>query len=335
MRSHHLRFFIIVGVAFFLLSLTLSCAKKVESDKALTLLPKESAFLFSIDMKKLAATPLYDKIKEDTEALEKYNEFVEKTSVDPEKHLERIVLAIPPDVEETQEVAIAIFGIFDREKILSAIEEQGEIETSTYEGLDVYSFTPEDEPMSMSFLAEGCIIFGGQESIKRMIELSQGKGESIETNAEMMEVLKDVNQEDMFWGAGLMPEGYKQKAMANPMTKSFASLRSIILSINAEKGFDFFLLSRSDVEEDAKLMADAMKGFVALGKMGAGEKPDLLQVLDKIDIEAKKNEVTISMHLSEELMDRLGKEMQKELGGLRERGKEPEIKSESESLKEK
>lgn len=335
MKNHHLRYFIIVGVAFFLFSLTLSCAKKVESDKALTLLPKDSTFLFSVDMKKLAATALYNKIKEDTKTLEKYNEFVEKTGVDPEKHLERIILAIPPDVEETQEVAIAVFGTFDREKILSAIEEEGEVETSTYEGLDVYSFTPEDEPMSMSFLAEGCIAFGGQESIKRMIELSKGKGESIEANAEMMDVLKDIHQEDMFWGAGLIPEGYKQKAMANPMTKSFASLRSIILSINAEKGFDFFMLSRSDVEEDAKLMADAMKGFVALGKMGVSEKPDILEVLDKIVVESKKNEVTISMQLSEELMDRLGKEMQKQFGDWREHSKGPEIKPESESLKEK
>ncbi|MDH5715777.1 MAG: hypothetical protein OEZ30_09455, partial [Candidatus Aminicenantes bacterium] len=196
-------------------------------------------------------------------------------------------------------------------------------------------FTPEDEPMSMSFLAEGCIAFGGQESIKRMIELSKGKGESIEANAEMMDVLKDIHQEDMFWGAGLIPEGYKQKAMANPMTKSFASLRSIILSINAEKGFDFFMLSRSDVEEDAKLMADAMKGFVALGKMGVSEKPDILEVLDKIVVESKKNEVTISMQLSEDLMDRLGKVMQKQLGDWREHSKGPEIKPESESLKEK
>ena len=335
MKNHYLRYFIIVGVAFFLFSLTLSCAKKVESDKALTLLPKDSTFLFSVDMKKLAATALYNKIKEDTKTLEKYNEFVEKTGVDPEKHVERIILAIPPDVEETQEVAIVVFGTFDREKILSAIEEKGEIETSTYEGLDVYSFTPDDEPMSMSFLAEGCIAFGGQESIKRMIELSKGKGESIEANAEMMDVLKDIHQEDMFWGAGLIPEGYKQKAMANPMTKSFASLRSIILSINAEKGFDFFMLSRSDVEEDAKLMADAMKGFVALGKMGVSEKPDILEVLDKIVVESKKNEVTISMQLSEDLMERLGKEMQKQFGDWREHSKGPEIKPESENLKEK
>ncbi len=329
MKSHHLKCVSIFAIAFFLVSLSFSCARKVESDKALSLLPKESAFLFSIDMKRLAATDLYKKIKEDTEALEKYNEFVEKTGVDPEKHLERIVLAIPPDVEETQEVAVAIFGIFDREKILSAIEEEGEVETSTYEGLEVYSFTPEDEPMGMSFLAEGCLGFGGQESIKRMIELSKGKGESLEANAEMMDVLKDVNQENMFWGAGLIPEDYKQKAKANPMTQSFASLRSIILSVNAEKGFDFFMLSRSDVEEDAKLMADAMKGFVALGKMGAGEKPDLLEMLDKIEIGSKKNEVTISMHLSEELMERLGKEMQKQLGDWRELSKGPEVKPES------
>ena len=329
MKSHHLRYVIILGVVFFLASLALSCAKKVESDRALTLLPKESTFLFSANIKKLAATALFNKIKEDTEMLEKYNEFVDKTGIDPEKHLERIVLAIPPDVEETQEVAIAVFGTFDPEKILSAIEEEGEVETSTYEGLDVYSFTPEDKPMSMSFLAEGCLAFGGQESIKRMIELSKGKGESIEANAEMMEVLKDVNQEDMFWGIGLIPEDYRQKAMANPMTQSFASLRSVILSINAEKGIDFSLLSRSDEEEDAKLIADAIKGFVALGKMGAGEKPDILEALDNIEISAEKNAVTISMHLSEELMEKLGEEMKKGLGGLKEPSEEPVLKPES------
>lgn len=313
MRSTHLKYFIIVGVVFFLVSFTLFCAQQVAPEKGLSFLPKESTFLFSANMTKLAATEFYNKVREEPEALEKYNEFVQKTGIDPEKHLERIIFSIPPDVAESRGFAVAAFGTFDREKILTAIKEEEEVETSTYEGLEIYTFPAEEEPICMSFLAEGCIAFGCPETIKKMIELSQGKGESIEDNAEMMELLKDVNQEDMFWGVGLLPEALRQKAMANPMTKSFASLRSVILSMNAEKGFDFYLMSRSDEEEDAKLLADAFKGFIALGKMGAGEKPDLLEALDNIKVDVKKNAVTISMHLSEDLMEKLGKEVQSQL----------------------
>jgi len=315
MRSSHLRYFIFVGVVFSLVSLAFSCAKKVESEKALSLLPKESTFVFAANMKRLATTELYNKIKEEPEALEKYNEFIEKTGLDPEKHLEKIVFSIPPDVAESQEVAAVVFGTFDREKILSAIKEEEEVETITHEGLEIYTFSPEDEPMGMSFLAEGCLAFGGSETIKRMVELSKGKGESIEDNAEMMEILKDVNQEDMFWGAGLVPEELRQKALANPMTKSFASLRSVILSMNAEKGFDFYLMSRSDSEEDAKLLGDTFKGLIAMGKMAAGEKPDILEALDNIAVEAKKDSVSISINLSEDLMDRLVKEARSQFEG--------------------
>jgi len=315
MRNSYLKYFIIIGVVFSLASITLYCAKKIESDRALSLLPKESFFLFSADMKRLSTTDLYNKIKENPEGLEKYNEFIQKTGIDPEKHLERVVFSIPPDVAESQEVAIAIFGTFDQEKILSSIREEGEVETSTYEGLEIYTFTQEEgEPMSMSFLAEGCLAIGKSETVRKMVELSKGKGESLEKNAEMMEILKDANQEDMFWGAGLLPEDFRQKAMENPMTQSFASLRSVILSLNAEKGLDFYLLGKSDKEEDAKLLADTIKGLIALGKMGAGEKPYLIEVLDSIAVDAEETAVSISMHLSEELVERLGKEAESQLG---------------------
>jgi len=321
-----------------------SCQKeKITPDKALSLLPKESSFVVVIDMQKVATTEFYNKMKEDEKRIKGYNEFVEKTGIVPEKDVDKVAIAVGEHMKEKDGDAVAlVFGRFDKEKIITSMKEEAakegaEVIAEQYQGQELYKVVEgeekeeeteelekseeteetetqetkkkrNNEDFRMAFLEEGLIAAGNVNYMKKLIDLYKGTGESVEQNEAFMAIIDEANQTDMIWGAGLIPAELRSQAEENPMSKSFAAIKSVVFSINLETDLDAFIKMKCDSPENVKNLTDAINGFIALGRMGATEKPEIMELLDSITVEGLDDMVSITMHVSKDLILQLSEE---------------------------
>jgi hypothetical protein len=67
----------------------------------------------------------------------------------------------------------------------------------------------------------------------------------------------------------------------------------------------FHALGQFEDAEKAGLFRDAMKGFVATAKLSMSEDRDAIDILNKIKIDTKKDEVVIQFKMSQEDIDKL------------------------------
>jgi hypothetical protein len=321
-----------------------SCQKeKITTDKALSLLPKESSFVVVVDMQKVAATEFYNKMKGDEERLKGYNEFVEKTGIVPERDIDRVAISVGEHMREKNRDAVAlVFGRFDKEKIITSMKEEAakegaEVIAEQYQGQELYKVVegeekeeekegleeseeteePEaqetkkkhnNEDFRLAFLEEGLIAAGNVNYMKKLIDIYKGMGESIEQNEALMAIINEANQADMIWGAGLIPGELRSQAEEYPMSKSFAAIKSVVFSINLETDLDAFIKMKCDSPENAKNLTDAINGFIALGRIGASERPEYIELLDSIIVEGLDDMVSITMHVSKDLILQLSEE---------------------------
>jgi hypothetical protein len=301
--------------------------------KPLSLLPKDAGFVVVVDMKKVVDTKYYNKFKQDEIKLDDYNEFIEKTGVDPEKDLDKVALSLS-EIEDDADFVLIATGRFDKEKILSSIREEAKVFEDEYQGKTLYQITDrhvkyEDEgeieeeeaevkrkykkdEVTLSFLDSDIVAISNSDLIKNTVDLYQGKGESIENNQVLMEVMKEIDQDDMVWGAGVVPEKVKKMPpTGHPIANVAATIKSIVFSIDLQKELDAFLKIKSDCKENVKNITDALNGFLALGRMNYAEQPKYMELLEGILIEGTEDMVSVSMHMSEEMLDWLSEEIDK------------------------
>jgi hypothetical protein len=294
-------------VLFALATLTLYCMKKeITPQQALSLLPKESMALASVNVKAMVDGGLYDDIASDEKTRKELDDFRQKTGIDIRTDLTRVVVSVAPDVEMTKDFSGAVFGNFDKDKILKALREKAQVEENNHEGVFIYRvISPKGEPTFVSFLSHHVLAIGGPAGIKQVVDRYKGKAESIESNQTMMDLVKEAKQNDMVWAVALVPEKFRESANAAPMGKGFEGLQALLLSINAGKNLDLSLVGKCNTEPEAKRLSETLTGLMGLTRLAAAAKPEVAEVLDSLHVEVQGNNVDLNLSLTEEQLKKL------------------------------
>jgi hypothetical protein len=317
-----------------------ACGKKAEAPKAgsasaddmLSLLPMNAKGVFLVNVNQAMAIEAAEKAITESDDYQKYLEFVEKTGVDPQKDIYYVAAAMVSGFGDEEEKGVAIVNMkYDKEKLLPLIKEkmaeEGEelIETE-YSGLMIYKVekeaTEEEEQEQQQqlekkeksleegafvFLDSSNIVVGNEDEVKSVIDISQKKADNIYKNQALADLLAKTNKEGILWGAILIPsEAVEKAASENPMMSSFEAVKAATLLFDYKNQNVLAEIKlMSDDEENNKKIADALNGFKALGGMAAAQKPELGELLNKIEISSTADHVSISCSLPEELLNKL------------------------------
>ncbi|MGD9344821.1 MAG: DUF3352 domain-containing protein [Candidatus Aminicenantes bacterium] len=300
----------------------LACGKKTETPKAgsasaddmLGLLPMNAKGVFLVNVHQAMAIEAADKAIRESDDYQKYQEFIEKTGIDPQKDIFYVAAALTSDIGGKEEAGVAVVNMkYDRETILPLIkeklaEEEQEMVESDYSGMTLYSVQGDEEQEgAFAFLDESNVVVGSENEVKTVIDISQKKADNIYKNQALTDLLAKTEKEGILWGAFLIPEkAVEEAASENPMMSSFQAVRAATLLFdykNQNIMAEIKLMSTD--EENNKKIADALNGFKALGGMAAGEKPEIGELLNKIEISSTPDHVKVYCSLPEELLNKL------------------------------
>jgi hypothetical protein len=299
-----------------------ACGKKAEAPKAgsasaddmLGLLPVNAKGVFLVNVNQAMAIEAAEKAIKESDDYQKYQEFIEKTGIDPQKDIYYVAAAITSDLGGKDDAGVAVVNLkYDKEKMLALIkeklaEEKQEMVESDYSGMMLYAVQgEEDEEGAFAFLDESNVVIGSENEVKTVIDITQKKADNIYKNQALTDLLAKTNKEGILWGAFIIPEkAMEEAASGNPMMSSFEAVKAATLLFdykNQNIMAEIKLLS--DDEENNKQIADALNGFKAIGGMAAAEKPEIGELLNKIEISSTPDHVKVFASIPEELLSKL------------------------------
>lgn len=301
----------------------ISCGKQPSAPKAgsakaedmLSLIPRDVTGVFFIDFHRASAIETVDKIIKEDKNYQEYQEFVEKSGIDPQQDIYFIAMGIKGAMAQAQAKANAT-GIvnlkYDKETLLSLIkekaaEEEGELDEEAYNGLTVYSWKGKKEGGGFTFLDESNIVLGDAGNVKAVIDIYQKKGENVFKNEILSTLLKKVNKDAMFWGAiAFSPEDMSKMAAENPLLSTLEAVSAAYMSFDYEDRNIIAEISimSSDETKNAQV-ADFLNGLKGMGGMLAAQDPNVGELLSRIEITSGADHVKINASIPEDLINKL------------------------------
>lgn len=312
------------GIAIiFILFAFVSCGEKASTPKAgsakakdmLSLIPQDVTGVFFIDFNRASAIEAVDKTIKEDENYKKYQEFIVKSGIDPQKDIYFIALGIKGSKTEAKANAMGT-GIvnlkYNKEALLALIkekatEEEGELVEEEYNGVTIYAWKQNEKGGSFAFLDESNIVLGEVGDVKSVIDISQKKGESVFKNEELSPLFKKVNQDAIFWGVmAFPPEEMSKMATENPLLGSLEAVSAAHMSLDYKNRniIAEITVMSSDETKNAQV-ADFLSGLKGMGGMMAAQDPNVGELLSRIEISAGADHVKINANIPEELINKL------------------------------
>ncbi|UCH98125.1 MAG: hypothetical protein JSV88_15085, partial [Candidatus Aminicenantes bacterium] len=156
-----------------------------------------AAGVITVNFKKFAQQELFDKmIKGEKEKPDKpgkvfkdYQDFVDKTGIDPKKDIHAIAVGLYGKLGGDQEpdVALVINLNYTKDTLLALMKEHGtDFTEETHNNVEVLKFKDDKgKDMAVSFLSENLIAGGCPDCLLKVIDLYKETGQSIMANAQM------------------------------------------------------------------------------------------------------------------------------------------------------
>lgn len=287
-------------------------AGTAKSDDMLSLLPADAEGVFFVDMERAMKSDFIQKAIAEEEEIQA---LIQKTGIDPAQDIYYLAGAFVQKSEQEEDKergAVVVNMKYDKNTLLPLIrekaEEEGqEIAETVYEGFTLYSTWAEGKEAGFSFIDESNIVVGNPDQVQSVIDVVQKKKDNVFKNTALVDLISQTDRQALLWGAILFkPEMLDAVTSENPMLQDLQGIQSASLTfdIKDQTYLTQIVLAGGD-EAKNKQIAEFLTGIKAFGAMMAGEKPEIGEILNSIDISSGPENVQINASIAEELLTKI------------------------------
>lgn len=305
-------------------------AGSATAEALINLLPQDTTGVIVIDVHRVMGSEAVQKAIQDEKNKARYDKLMTQTGIDPQKDVFFAVIGLTGPLSKGQEPEGAFIANlkYDKTALLAKLkaemqkEHEGqELVEETYSGVTLYSnFDPSEKgkPGRAAFLDESNIVIGSERGVKAVIDVYQKKADNLTKNAETAKILKAANQSAMVWGAFAIPAGtLKSAAEQNPMMKSLENMNGVTLAFDyRNQALSVEIRALGASEEENKQVADMLTGLKALGAGAASKEPAIGEALNRIEIGAGPDALSLSINLPQDVLDKLRGAAQSKVEGM-------------------
>ncbi|MCE9625330.1 MAG: hypothetical protein K8R69_07770 [Deltaproteobacteria bacterium] len=272
--------------------------------ESLSLIPVDSNIVVGMNWKKIQASPMGAKMMEGVPA--EAQPFL--------KDVDGMTLGMKIEgVERDAKDFVGIVnGKLDSAALIKQMTDQAQKTGTTmneedYEGVKIYS-TAKEPTFGVAMVGQQAI-FGKKDTVKRSLDLAKKKGDSVEKNKAVMDLIGGVDKGKMLWAVAKIPEGMIPAGagggMGNPMS-ALSSVKAIDLGIDYNENLNIDLGVITGTKEDAQQMMTMANSYKTLfGASLASKSPELGKILGALSIDAKENKVLLALKLDKATVEDL------------------------------
>ena len=278
-------------------------AATVSIDEAsLKFLPPDTQGVGFIDVAALRNAPLVqDALRAKDGSLAVSNglaEFTRATGIDPQRDIDKVTLAkVGP-----QDGFAVVQGRIDKFKVEQFLKDKGK-ESEAYLGQNLYR-----DGNSAFVVLDNVVLLGQVNAVKKAIDQMQLPG-SVPFRSDLVAAIQTIEAGNQVWGVGdfsindLGTVGVRGPAPAVEMLKA---LKSGTYQMRVDTGIHARATGNFSDAESAKNVGDLVRGAIAVAKMQvAKQQPDVLHVLDGVQVSDSGMTLTVRVDESGELLQKL------------------------------
>lgn len=270
---------------------------------AFELIPIDSNAVVGVNWKKILGSPLGAKMQQ---------------GVPPEvapvvQDVDSVVVGLNLQSAKSDPDFVAVVsGKLDAAKLTALMTQQASKEGSTitdevYEGVTIKSSSKTPQ-IGVAFVQDKALV-GTKVSVKKAIDLSKKKGDAIDKNKPLMDLVNTVDKGKMLWAAAVIPPGMIPAGgpggMGGPMA-ALGSLKAIDLAIDYLDSLTLDLGVVAASADDAKQIQTMANSYKTLfGGAMAAKDPSIGKVLNALTIDAKNDRVVLALKLDKATVDDL------------------------------
>jgi hypothetical protein len=235
-------------------------------------------------------------------------QFQERTGIDIESDIDSVVASIQPRPDGKTAGLVLARGRFSEVNIEALMREHG-AEVEEYNGKRVIAHrgvpAQVGDSLALTFLEPGLVAVGSGEAVRAAIDRQKG-GENVTANPDLMDRLRLLDRGNA-WAIGRFDMLMLQGSRLPPQITS--QLPPITwFSVSGRVDSDITGVVRADTRDDeaATNLRDVVRGFLALAKLQAGNRPELQVMIDSLELGGTGKSVALSFSIPGGVFDALG-----------------------------
>jgi len=276
----------IILIVTILLALLL-CTEAMAVSIQKSIISADANWVVNIDMKKFTSTRLYELLMNDESTVKirkRTDKHIRKFKFDPFKDITSITAyGTGKDEEKT---VVCLSGNFNKDHILSVLEEETEHKEISYGKHIIYSWGHDDFGVFVD--SNFVLLSGSEEAIKTALDVISGKKENL-SSSPMMNYVKEIPAD-----AFLMAVVDDISSLAGKHEKAVILKKTGMASFSImEKKEDIAINLKftTGSSEDAKNVEQMIKGLIAFANLQLKEKKEELELLQRLNISIDGNRI--------------------------------------------
>lgn len=287
-------------------------------DDELKYVPEDAAIVAYANVRDVMQSELRQRlVKLDDSSEERgRDEFLKETGIDIERDISHVVAFVTAKGEPGQEASGLILarGNFNPVRIEAlAIEHGGRVESykgkKVFTGMGGKSHTgaTHETRMAMSFVEDGLAVMGQADLVRQAIDRGgNGTGRSIKDNPDFKSRLGGMGGGSL-WAVGRFDSIASRAHLPSEVSDRIPPITWFAASGHINGGMQAVLKAELQTETAARDLGDIIRGFSALAKMSAGNRPEMQGLWPDVVPEVSGNTVTVSIAVSSALLDAVTK----------------------------
>lgn len=254
-------------------------------------------------------------------------EFKAKTGIDVEADIDHVLACMLPGGDGREGGFAVLTGRFDNVR-LEALAREHNAEVTDYKGVRIIQLAetsenaepadpaeaPDEAPPSpehrhrghmrpaLAFISPGVIMFGEPASIRQAID-THATGQNVTGNDEVMNLIKDLDGKANAWAVGRFDVLASRAKLPAQVSSQMPAVTWFAVAGHINGGLNGSLRAEARDEQAAQNLRDVVNGFLALGRLQAGNKPEIQSLMQSVTLGGTGKTVELSFTLPNELLD--------------------------------
>jgi hypothetical protein len=207
-------------------------------------------------------------------------------------------------------------GNFDETKIEGLMRDRG-AQVEDYKGkrvviADVHgdgkgNATPHS--FALSFVEPGLAAFGTTDVVRKAIDLHQNGSntpatiESVTANDELMGLVRSLETGNNAWAVGRFDALTSRANLPANISSQIPAITWFSVGTHVNGGVRGTLRADTRDDEAANNLRDVVRGFLALGKLQSGSRPDIQAMMSSLQLGGQGKTVTLSFDVPAQVFD--------------------------------
>jgi hypothetical protein len=297
----------------------------------LSYVPADASVVAYADVKSIMNSELRQRFKQSVPmpmGEEGQREFFEKTGIDIENDIDYIVAAatrLPGQGDDHPSGVMVARGRFDIVRLEGLALEHG-AQVQEYKGKKLLTLQHDRSTVEMpasgtstvqttsktgvlAFLEPGLVALGDLTSVQRAID-AQLSAQSITSNNDMMELVRDIEQTDNAWAVGRFDLITSQAKLPDEIASKIPPVKWLAVSGHVNGGISAQLRAEANDEQSAENLRGVINGVISLARLQGQNDPKLTSLINSLQLTGSGTTVRLSFSVPAELFELMHQQAQ-------------------------